>query len=213
MTRWGMVVDLRKCVGCQTCTIACKQTNNTPPRVFWRWVADCEVGKYPEVQRVFLPMGCQHCSDAPCFEVCPTTATYRRRDGIVDIHYNLCIGCGYCIVACPYLARNIIFEQTPYFATGAIPTESAQARPDRVGVCTKCNFCLPIVEAGLQQGLQPGVDPEATPACVASCIANALHFGDLDDSQSHVSRMIQANHTACLSDELGTDPALYYIVE
>ena len=212
MTHWGMVVDLRKCVGCQTCTIACKQTNDTPPAIFWRWVADCEVGQYPTVQRVFLPMGCQHCADAPCFEVCPTSATYRRTDGIVDIHYNLCIGCGYCIVACPYLARNIIFEQTPYFAAGPIPPETTLARPDRVGVCTKCNFCLPMVDAGLKQGLKPGVDPEATPTCVASCIANALHFGDLDDAQSNVSQYMREHKTTRLMEELGTKPSVYYVV-
>ncbi len=196
MSRWGMVVDLRKCVGCQTCTIACKQTNNTPPKVFWRWVADCEVGTFPDVQRVFVPMGCQHCTDAPCFEVCPTTATYKRSDGVVDIHYDLCIGCGYCIVACPYLARNIVFEQLGYYETGLIPPETALAHPDRIGVATKCNFCLPRVEAGLAKGLKPGVHPDASPVCTGSCIANALHFGDFDDPTSAVSKMGRPSATS-----------------
>ncbi|HBY92449.1 MAG: 4Fe-4S dicluster domain-containing protein [Ardenticatenaceae bacterium] len=213
MTRWGMVIDLRKCVGCQTCTIMCKQTNNLPPGVFWRRVADCEVGHYPDVQRVFLPMGCMHCRDAPCLEVCPTTATYRRPDGIVDIHYGLCIGCGYCIVACPYLARTIIFEQEPYYQAGFTAPEMAMADPERVGVCTKCNLCLPRVEAGLAQGLQPGIDFEATPACVGACISNALHFGDLNDLDSPVSRLIRENKTSRILEELGTDPGVYYIVE
>ena len=213
MTRWGMVIDLRKCVGCQTCTITCKQTYNLPPGVFWRRVADCEVGEYPHVQRVFLPMACQHCGDAPCFEVCPTTATYRRADGIVDIHYNLCIGCGYCVVACPYLARTLIVEQQPYFAQGLLPPEQALFDAERLGVCTKCNFCRPRIDDGLAHGLTPGVDFEATPMCVSSCIANALHFGDLDDTQSNISRMVRGADVARMNDQLGTDPAVYYIVE
>lgn len=213
MARWGMVIDLRKCVGCQTCTITCKQMNNLPPGTFWRRVADCETGTYPNVERTFLPMGCMHCSDAPCLEVCPTTATYRRDDGIVEIDYDLCIGCAYCIVACPYLARTIIFEQGSFFESGPIPSETALNDPDRVGVCTKCNFCLPRVDAGLAQGLQPGLDFEATPMCVGACISNALHFGDLDDPESNVSRMIEENGAVQMWEELGTDPAVYYIVE
>lgn len=213
MSRWGMVIDLRKCVGCQTCTIACKQTNNTPPQVFWRWVADIETGEYPDVNRRFVPMGCQHCSNPPCLEVCPTTATYKRPDGIVDINYNLCIGCAYCIVACPYLARNIVFETKSYYETGLIPPEETLAHPDRIGVATKCNFCLPRVDEGLKNGLKPGVDPDATPMCVGSCISNAMHFGDLEDPESIVSRYIAENETVRLSEELGTESAMYYIVE
>lgn len=213
MARWGMVIDLRKCVGCQTCTITCKQTNNLPPGVFWRRVADCETGTYPNVQRTFLPMGCMHCSDAPCLEVCPTTATYRRDDGIVGIDYDLCIGCGYCIVACPYLARTVIHEQDAYYGDSFTPPEAVLFDADRYGVCTKCNFCLPRVDAGLEQGLQPGIDFEATPMCVGACISNALHFGDLDDPGSNVSRMIEENGAVQMLEEMGTDPAVYYIVE
>lgn len=210
--RWGMVIDLRKCVGCQTCTVTCKQTNNLPPGVFWRRVADCETGTYPDVQRIFLPMGCQQCAAPPCLEVCPTTATYQRADGIVDIRYDLCVGCGYCVVACPYLARTLVAEQEPYFPEGFTPPEARLLDPQRVGVATKCNFCLPRVEEGLAQGLRPGTDFAATPACVGACISNALHFGDLDDPGSHVAQMLRDHVTSRLLEDLGTGPAVYYII-
>ena len=105
MTRWAMVADLRRCVGCQTCTASCKHANATPPGVQWRRVLDMELGEYPDVQRAFVPVGCQHCDEPPCMEVCPTTATKKRADGIVTIDYDICIGCAYCAVACPYQAR------------------------------------------------------------------------------------------------------------
>ena len=98
MTRWVMIADLRRCVGCQTCTAACKHTNATPPEVQWRRVLDMEFGEYPEVKRVFVPVGCMHCADPPCMHVCPSTATGQRKDGIVTIDYDLCIGCAYCAV-------------------------------------------------------------------------------------------------------------------
>ena len=152
---------------------------------------------------MFLPMSCMQCGNAPCLEVCPTTATFRREDGIVDIDYKLCIGCGYCVVACPYLARTIMFH------------DSVVDRQDSelAGICTKCNFCAPRVEAGRERGYQPGIDREATPMCVVTCTANALHFGDLDDVQSNVSRLIRRNKTAHLQEALGTHPVVTYIVE
>ncbi|HEU5319342.1 MAG TPA: 4Fe-4S dicluster domain-containing protein, partial [Methylomirabilota bacterium] len=108
MTRWGMVVDVRRCVGCQTCTIACKQEHGLPPGTQWRFVADCEAGEYPDVRRVFLPMQCMHCAEPPCVPVCPTGASRRREDGIVWVAYEACVGCGYCAVACPYHGRHLV---------------------------------------------------------------------------------------------------------
>ena len=210
MTRWAMIADLRRCVGCQTCTAACKQANATPPGVQWRRVLDMEVGEYPEVKRAFVPVGCMHCEDPPCMHVCPTTATRKRPDGIVTIDYDLCIGCAYCAVACPYQARYK--TDVAVYAYGE-PTEPEIQRADarRLGVATKCTFCVDRIDSGLAQGLKPGVDPEATPACVNSCIAQALHFGDVEDPQSNVSQLLAENQHFRMHEELGTSPGFYYL--
>ncbi len=210
MTRWVMIADLRRCVGCQTCTAACRHANDTPPGVQWRRVLDMEFGEYPEVKRVFVPVGCMHCDDPPCMHVCPSTATKRRADGIVTIDYDLCIGCAYCAVACPYQARYR--TDAPGFAYGE-PTapESIGFEPRRLGVATKCTFCVERIDEGTARGLTPGVDPEATPACVNSCIAAALIFGDRDDPTSNVSRLLAESEHFRMHEELGTGPGFYYL--
>ena len=210
MTRWVMIADLRRCVGCQTCTAACRQANATPPGVQWRRVLDMEFGEYPVVKRVFVPVGCMHCDEPPCMQVCPSTATRKRADGVVTIDYDLCIGCSYCAVACPYQARYR--TDAPAFAYGE-PTaaESEEFDAARIGVATKCTFCVDRIDAGTARGLVPGVDPDATPACVNSCIAGALHFGDRDDPQSNVSRLLAENRHFRMHESLGTGPGFYYL--
>ena len=210
--RYGMVVDLNRCVGCQTCTIACKHHNDTPPGVQWRRVLDVEQGEYPDVERLFLVTGCQHCADPPCVPVCPTGATRQRADGLVTMDYDTCIGCGYCAVACPYQARTIAHEHGWYFGT---PTrqESHVFHGERVGVATKCTFCVDKVDAAAEAGAAPGRDLEYTPACAASCIAQALHFGDFADPESSVSRLAAENASFQMHAELGTDPQIRYLYE
>jgi phenylacetyl-CoA:acceptor oxidoreductase subunit 1 len=205
-----MVADLRRCVGCQTCTVACRHANATPPGTQWRRVVDIEVGEYPDVRRTFVPVGCMQCDDPPCMHVCPSTATRKRPDGIVSIDYDLCIGCSYCALACPYQARYKTDRAT--FAYGA-PTEQEAQRhdPARLSVATKCTFCSDRIDAGLPRGLTPGVDPEATPACVNSCISGALQFGDLDDPRSHVSQLLAQNRHFRMHEALGTGPGFYYL--
>ena len=211
MTRWVMVVDLRRCVGCQTCTAACRVANATPPGVQWRQVLDMEVGEYPDVERVFVPVGCMHCADPPCMHVCPSTATGQREDGLVTIDYDLCIGCGYCAVACLYQARHI--THSPAFAYGNEPTAPEAARFDekRIGVATKCTFCKARIDLAEETGETPGVDPDATPACVNSRIAGVLHFGNRDDPGSNVSEILREKHHFRMHEELGTDPGVYYV--
>jgi phenylacetyl-CoA:acceptor oxidoreductase 27-kDa subunit len=210
MTRWAMVADLRRCVGCQTCTASCRQANATPPGTQWRRVLDMEVGEYPDVQRAFVPVGCMHCDEPPCMEVCPTTATRKRADGIVTIDYDLCIGCAYCAVACPYQARYRSDRPGPAMGT-AMPDETMRRDDGRSGVATKCTFCVDRIDAGTAAGLTPGVDPDATPACVNACIAKALHFGDLEDPDSNVSVLLRDHEHFRMHEELGTGPGFHYL--
>jgi phenylacetyl-CoA:acceptor oxidoreductase subunit 1 len=208
--RYAMAIDLRRCVGCQTCTAACKSANATPPGVQWRRVLDIENGKFPDVSRTFLPIACMHCADPPCMHVCPTTATKQREDGLVTIDYDLCIGCSNCIMACPYDARSI--EHTPRYAYGEpMQSETARFDPERLSVATKCTFCKERIDLAAVTGQTPGVDPEVTPACVNSCISGAMHFGDVNDPHSNVSMLLADTQHFRMHEELGTDPSVYYI--
>ena len=208
--RWGMVVDINSCVGCQTCTIACKHANDTLPGVQWRRVIDVETGEFPDVERLFLVTGCQHCAESPCVPVCPTGATSQRADGLVVQNYDICIGCGYCAVACPYQARTIAHDQRWYYGRETTQ-ERVVEHVDRLGVAQKCSFCKERVDDGLARGLTPGVDPEATPACSAACIAQAIHFGDFNSPESNVSRLVRDHPNFQLNAELGTDPQIRYL--
>jgi phenylacetyl-CoA:acceptor oxidoreductase subunit 1 len=207
-----MVVDVRRCVGCQTCTIACKQEHGLPPGTAWRFVVDVEIGEYPDVRRLFLPMQCMHCADPPCVPVCPTGASRQRGDGIVFVHYDACVGCGYCAMACPYHARHLVREADGYFGEPT-PAERLAGHPERRGVMTKCTFCRERVDAGLARGLTPGVDPDATPMCSVACIADAIIFGDLDDPTSRVARTVAEGKAQPLLPECGTRPNVFYLVD
>jgi Fe-S-cluster-containing dehydrogenase component/DMSO reductase anchor subunit len=207
-----MVVDLNRCVGCQTCTIACKHTNDTPPGVQWRRVLDVEQGKFPNVERVFLVTGCQHCAEPPCVPVCPTGATYQRVDGLVAMHYDTCIGCASCAVACPYQARTIVHDEKGYYGERTVQEEKT-AHEDRYGVANKCTFCIERIDEAAHTGRVPGVDPEVTPACAVSCITQAIRFGDFADPESAVSQLAKDSRHFQMHAELGTDPQIKYLYE
>ena len=211
MKRYVMTIDLRRCVGCQTCTAACKTANATPPGVQWRRVLDLESGEFPEVRRSFVPVACMHCANPPCEEVCPTTATRKRGDGLVTIDYDICIGCANCIMACPYDARSIVNEPRYAYGERPIASEAARFDPERLGVATKCTFCKERVDLAARTGQVPGRDPEVTPACVNSCISGAMQFGDIADRDSNVSQLLAQTEYFRMHEELGTDPSVYYI--
>lgn len=191
---WAIVMDLRRCVGCQACVIACKSENNVPLGVFRTVVQVMETGHMvpdkdgivvtdegnftPDTKRFNLPRMCNHCDHPSCVEVCPVKATYKRQDGIVLIDYNVCIGCGTCLQACPYNMR--FFNPVQHTAD-------------------KCTFCVQRIDRGLM------------PACVTSCVGRARKFGDLNDPKSEVSRLINEYSTSKLKISTGNDPQVFYI--
>lgn len=206
--RWGMVIDLQKCIGCDSCTIACKVENRTPPGVSYNVVLEQEFGQYPNVRRVSIPRPCMQCNEPPCVSVCPVNATYKREDGIVVIDAERCIGCRYCITACPYGARSFDFgESYEQEMQGADQVTAPEygvdrgARDDKppVGTVRKCTFCLHRIAYGEE------------PACCETCIGDARWFGDLNDPDSKVSQLAASPRAFRLAEELGTEPNVYYL--
>ncbi len=208
--RWGMVIDLSKCVGCDYCVYACQATNNVEDGMRWN-IREDDVTQTGNVYHVTRP--CLHCNNAPCVTVCPTVATYQRPDGLVVMDYDKCIGCRYCQTACPYGARSFNWDSRDEGAAAPHSPEFGRAEVDTRprGVVEKCTFCVHRIDAGLEKGLMPGVNAEATPACVNICPTTARYFGNLKDPNSTVSRLIRENPTLRLREDLGTDPNVYYI--
>ena len=223
--RWGMVIDTRKCVGCHACTVGCVMENKLPPGVVYRPVIDMEVGEYPNVDRRFLPRPCMQCDKPPCVPVCPVGATWKRKDGIVEIDYDDCIGCRYCITACPYSARTFdfgenwtdaaatgkegplaletgrIYEELSNFEYGETWERGEGIIPQSpVGNARKCTFCIHRIEQGV------------LPMCVTTCIGRATFFGDFNDPESLVSELVARSNAVRLKEELGTEPKVYYLV-
>lgn len=210
--KWVMVIDLRKCTGCNACVNACRSENALPPGVAYRVVMEEEVGTYPNVSKRFVPRPCMQCNNPPCVSVCPVKATYKRPDGVVAIDYNKCIGCRYCVTACPYGARTFDFGEYYTLGTPALqPYETARPSFDYgkawtrngnsspVGNARKCHFCLHRVEQGV------------LPACVTTCIGRATFFGDANDPESLVSELLSLANARRLKEEEGTQPSVYYL--
>jgi len=228
MPRWGMVIDLDKCVGCQACSVACKEENNVPHgspeeqrlnrEIYWHKVIAATNGRYPQVSTQVIPMPCMHCDHAPCVTVCPAKATYRREDGIVIQNFRRCLGCKYCMVACPYGARSFNYkeqEEEEYHHLDSPPDRSVWGQwpyPTRThGVVEKCTFCFHRIDKGLKEGKKIGKD--VVPACVEACPANARAFGDLDDTGSEVSRLLATRRPIRLREELDTKCKVYYLLK
>jgi len=213
--RWGMVVNLVKCTRCHACVAACRIEHFLPLGMTWprliAWETDI-----PGQELTTLPVRCNQCKEAPCVEVCPAEATKKRPDGIVYVDNNICVGCRYCVIACPYQNRTFFSrDKDPGYFPGYPRTRFEKAGrklyPHTVGTTEKCNFCMERIDAGIAKGLVPGKDREATPACVNTCQARALTFGDLDDPNSEVSILIKEKNAFQLHPEYGTEPSVYYI--
>jgi len=214
---WGMVIDTRRCVGCEACVIACKIENKTPPGVFYTVVTKEPLAGSTTGKPVFMTKPCFHCENPPCIPVCPVNATYKRKtDGIVVVDYDRCIGCRYCLAACPYGARyadfgdeydllpmageNVSPEYKQY--RGRVPGQSP------IGNARKCQFCMHL------QDEQGTYDREAGrwPACAKTCPGHAIIFGDLDDPESEVATILREHNAVRVKEELGTEPSVYYLL-
>lgn len=197
-----MVIDLKRCIGCDTCTVACKSANQTPLGILWNRVFKFERGSYPNSRMSFLPVNCMHCETPECVQVCPTGASHKReKDGLVLVDEGKCMGCKVCLLACPYGARNSFLKLESYYRGGKTAWDALIEAKYPRGVVQKCDFC--------QSRLEKGLDP----ACVASCVGRAKYFGDLDDPESEVSRLIIQRAGFQINPELGTGPSLFYLPE
>ena len=203
--QYGMVIDLKKCMGCQTCATSCKLANNLPSGNWWNVVytdggetIDTASGEYPNCTLQHRPVACQHCAEPSCVAVCPTGATYKDEEtGIVMQDPETCIGCKSCIEACPHNVRVYNDGEPAYaldFAVGYVDAPAHIAN-----TVEKCTMCANLVKQDEQ------------PMCVQACVGYARYFGDLDDPESEVSKLIVDRDSMQLLAEQGTNPSVYYL--
>lgn len=204
MTRYGMAVSLSRCIGCQACAVACKVSNNLPKDIWWNTIRcdggesyDTSCGTYGVDNHMqWYPTNCMHCENAACVDVCPTGATSKREDGIVTVNAEVCIGCESCIKACPYDVRRLLSTEPEYYVDFAIGDISAPAHV--VGTVGKCDFCSGRIDRGDK------------PACMELCPGRARYWGDLDDPESEISKILEGREVTVLLEEEGTKPSFYY---
>jgi molybdopterin-containing oxidoreductase family iron-sulfur binding subunit len=195
--RWGMLIDSNKCAeGCNDCVQACNDehglTGFDRPATDAQWIRKVKLKDKQTGHTQTLPLLCQHCETPPCVDVCPTGASFKREDGIVLVDKHICIGCRYCMMACPYKARSFIHEtlqdQMPHAPRGKGTVES-------------CTFCV------------HRVDDDRTPACVEACTAenhNAMVFGDLNDPSSDISKQLKQHNTRQIRADLELNTGVRY---
>ncbi|NQV14745.1 4Fe-4S dicluster domain-containing protein [bacterium] len=221
--RWGMVIDLNKCTGCGECVAACKVENNVAivgaeesemdRTMFWMDIITTHEGEYPDTEVTYFPRPCFHCDNPPCTKVCPVRATYRNDEGIVTQIFPQCIGCRYCMAACPYTVKSF-----NWFAPDWPEEMNSSLNPDvsvrPVGVVEKCTFCIHRLQKAKE--LARAEDRELRegdylPACSESCPTDAISFGDLNDPHSEVNKLAKSLRAFRMLEELGTEPKVYYL--
>ena len=204
---YGMVIDTKRCVGCNACTVACKMANNVPQDIFWTRaltdggeMMDTPAGEFPDVSLRYITVSCQHCENPACAKVCPVGATYKDPEtGVVRQDYDKCIGCRMCMSACPYTGvRSFNWEEPKYHMDYAVGGKDVPAHQKHV--VEKCTMCWHRLAKGLQ------------PACVEVCPGRVRFFGDFNDPESEVSRLLRERAHKQLLPERGTNPSVYYLV-
>lgn len=207
MTHLGMVIDTQRCLGCHSCAVACKSANNLPDGNWWNRVMtdggeglDTPGGEFPRLSMRHIPVSCQHCENPACVKVCPVGATYTdEQTGAVRQDYDKCIGCRMCMAACPYTGvRSFNWEEPKYSVD--FPVGDGNAPAHQKHVVEKCTFCYQRTSDG------------GTPACMELCPGRARFWGDLDDPDSEVSKLIASREYKQLLPEEGTKPSVYYLV-
>lgn len=208
--RYGMVVDMTKCNGCNECRVACHSIHNVPEMgddkqdVKWIWTEEYD-NIFPGMNNKYVdesskkkpsPVLCNHCDNPACVRVCPTKATYKGKDGLVIMDFHRCIGCRFCMAACPYGARSFNFKDP----RPSIKDLNSSFPTRRKGVVEKCNFCAERLAVG------------NLPICTEKCPQGALTFGDLNDPESEIRKVLSTQYTMQRKVELGTHPNIYYIV-
>ena len=222
MARWGLVIDLDRCTGCQACVVACKHENNVPfstPETasqgrLMSWIQLEPVETAGQRERTPMPVMCQHCDRPPCIDVCPTSATYINPEGIVAQIYPRCIGCRYCANACPYAVKVFNWSSPDWpESMAAMHNPDVSLRPR--GVIEKCTFCHHRLQQARERVHAEGRELAANdyvPACVQTCPADAMVFGDLDDPHSAVSALAESPRAfRWMNEELGTRPKVIYL--
>ena len=214
--QFAYALDLSRCIGCRRCVYACVEENNQSrtPQVQWIRVLQMEKSKgvdfshsepyynpeqVPEEGHFYIPVQCQQCENPPCTKVCPTGATWREKDGIVVIDYDWCIGCRYCMAACPYGARHFNWQQ-PGLPADQVnqKTHYLGNRPRPKGVVEKCTFCIQRTRNGRY------------PACEEICPVGARKFGNLLDKDSEIRYIIEHKRVLVLKEDLNTVPRFFY---
>ena len=207
MTRFGFALDTRRCIGCHTCSVACRIENNLPRETWWNRVlteggqdADTPSGVFPELKMGYITVACQHCENPACAKVCPVGATYRDVEtGVVRQDYDKCIGCRMCMAACPYTGVRSFNWEEPSYVIG-FPVGDEGVPNHQKHVVEKCTMCWHRLAKGEE------------PACVEVCPARARFWGDLDDPGSEPSKLIASRECKQLLPEKGTKPSVYYLV-
>ena len=193
--RWGMLIDTNKCKsGCDDCVNACASENGwkdqkEPDEVKVQWMRKVDLKGKKTGREVSLPVMCQHCEKPPCVDVCPTGASFKRKDGIVLVDKHTCIGCRYCMMACPYKARSFVHSPVEFHD---------DYMPRGMGTVESCTFCVHLV------------DKDKPPACVSSCKEKAIIFGDLNDTNSTIAKRVAEVSSRQIREDLRTEPGIHY---